>query len=85
VRHPLIAGSNCAAAKAAASIVGVGKVLVADAPYYAMVAENLAPWWLGTPPKIIRMCFRALPRLVKPAATRGRHAGCDADFGHRRG
>ena len=47
--HVLIAGSNCAAAaSAAASIVGVGKVLVADAPYYAMaVAENLAPLVVG--------------------------------------
>lgn len=45
----LIAGSHCAAAaSAAASIVGVGKVLVADAPYYAMaVAENLAPLVVG--------------------------------------
>jgi len=47
--HVLIAGSDCAAAaSAAASIVGVGKVLVADAPYYAMaVAENLAPLVVG--------------------------------------
>ena len=47
--HVLIAGSNCAAvASAAASIVAVGKVLVADAPYYAMaVAENLAPLVVG--------------------------------------
>ncbi len=41
----LIAGSDCAAAAAAAAKVpGVAKVLIADAPEYgAMLAENLAP------------------------------------------
>jgi electron transfer flavoprotein alpha subunit len=42
--HVLVAGSNCgAAAAAAASIAGVTKVLVADAPYFADgLAENIA-------------------------------------------
>jgi len=41
----LVAGSSCgAAAKAAAAIAGVGKVLVADAPHYKdQLAENIAP------------------------------------------
>ena len=43
--HILIAGSGCdAAAKQAAAIAGVSKVLVADALHYAhMLAENIAP------------------------------------------
>ena len=43
--HVLVAGSQCAeAAKQAASIAGVTKVLVADAPHYAHgLAENIAP------------------------------------------
>jgi electron transfer flavoprotein alpha subunit len=43
--HVLVAGNACGdAAKAAAAIAGVSKVLVADAPHYAgVVAENLAP------------------------------------------
>ena len=42
--HVLVAGSHCgAAAAAAASIAGVTKVLVADAPYFADgLAENIA-------------------------------------------
>jgi len=42
--HILVAGHQCgAAAKAASAIVGVQKVLVADAPHYAhALAENLA-------------------------------------------
>ena len=42
--HILVAGSNCgAAAEAAASIAGVSKVLVADAPHFADgLAENVA-------------------------------------------
>jgi electron transfer flavoprotein alpha subunit len=42
--HLLVAGSDCAgAAQAAASIAGVAKVLMADAPHYeAQTAENLA-------------------------------------------
>jgi electron transfer flavoprotein alpha subunit len=42
--HVLVAGSNCgAAAAAAATIAGVTKVLVADAPYFADgLAENIA-------------------------------------------
>jgi electron transfer flavoprotein alpha subunit len=42
--HLLVAGSNCgAAAAAAATIAGVTKVLVADAPYFADgLAENIA-------------------------------------------
>src|SRR5216117_2387966 len=41
----LVAGSNCgAAAKAAAAIAGVKKVLVVDAPHYKdQLAENIAP------------------------------------------
>ena len=41
----LVAGSNCgAAAKAAAAIAGVGKVLAVDAPHYKdQLAENMAP------------------------------------------
>jgi len=41
----LVAGSNCgAAAKAAAAIAGVRKVLAADAPHYKdQLAENVAP------------------------------------------
>jgi electron transfer flavoprotein alpha subunit len=41
----LVAGSNCgAAAKAAAAIAGVRKVLSADAPHYKdQLAENMAP------------------------------------------
>ena len=40
----LVAGSQCAeAAQAAAQLAGVGKVLVADAPHYAVpLAENMA-------------------------------------------
>ena len=47
--HVLVAGSNCAAAaNAVAAVAGVSKVLVADAPHYAMgVAENLAPLVVG--------------------------------------
>ncbi len=43
--HILVAGSNCdAAAKQAAALKGVTKVLVADAPHYAWpLAENIAP------------------------------------------
>jgi electron transfer flavoprotein alpha subunit len=43
--HVLVAGSGCeAAAKQAAALKGVAKVLVADAPYYAWpLAENIAP------------------------------------------
>jgi len=43
--HILVAGSGCdAAAKQAAAVAGVTKVLVADAPHYAhMLAENIAP------------------------------------------
>ena len=42
--HLLVAGSNCGpAAQAAAQIVGVSKVLVADAPHFAdALAENVA-------------------------------------------
>lgn len=42
--HVLVAGQNCGAvAEAAAQVVGVKKVLVADAPYYAhQLAENVA-------------------------------------------
>jgi electron transfer flavoprotein alpha subunit len=41
----LVAGAGCAAAaEAAAKVVGVGKVLVADAPHYdSALAENVAP------------------------------------------
>jgi len=43
--HILVAGSNCdAAAKQAAAIKGVAKVLQSDAPHYAWpLAENIAP------------------------------------------
>jgi electron transfer flavoprotein alpha subunit len=43
--HVLVAGSGCeAAAKQAASVAGVSKVLVADAAHYAWpLAENIAP------------------------------------------
>jgi electron transfer flavoprotein alpha subunit len=43
--HVLVAGHNCAeAAKQAASVAGVTKVLVSDAAYYAWpLAENIAP------------------------------------------
>ena len=43
--HVLVAGSGCGeAAKQAAAIAGVTKVLVADAPHYAQaLAENIAP------------------------------------------
>src|SRR5258706_15676941 len=49
--HVLVAGQGCAAAaRAAAAIAGVGKVLAADpAPQPARVAENLAPLILGPP------------------------------------
>jgi electron transfer flavoprotein alpha subunit len=42
--HVLVAGAQCAeAAAAAAKIAGVAKVLVADAPHYAVIlAENIA-------------------------------------------
>ena len=42
--HVLVAGSQCAdAAAAAAKVAGVAKVLVADAPHYAVtLAENIA-------------------------------------------
>jgi len=45
----LVAGSGCeAAAKAAAAIAGVSKVLMADAPYYKdALAENLAALVVG--------------------------------------
>ncbi len=45
----LVAGSNCgAAAKAAAAIAGVRKVLAADAPHYKdQLAENIAPLVVG--------------------------------------
>jgi electron transfer flavoprotein alpha subunit len=45
----LVAGSNCgAAAKAAAAIAGVKKVLAADAPHYKdQLAENIAPLVVG--------------------------------------
>ncbi len=45
----LVAGSNCGpAAKAAAAIAGVRKVLTADAPHYKdQLAENLAPLVVG--------------------------------------
>jgi len=45
----LVAGSGCdGAAKAAAAIAGVGKVLVADGPHYqAQLAEDLAPLVAG--------------------------------------
>ena len=47
--HVLVAGSGCAAAAAAAAaVVGVNKVLVADAlPYAGGIAENLAPLIVG--------------------------------------
>jgi electron transfer flavoprotein alpha subunit len=50
--HVLVAGSNCgAAAAAAASIAGVTKVLVADAPYFADgLAENIADQALALAP-----------------------------------
>ena len=43
--HIMVAGSNCAeAAKQAAAVTGVSKVLVADAAHYAYpLAENIAP------------------------------------------
>jgi electron transfer flavoprotein alpha subunit len=43
--HILVAGSGCeAAAKQAAGIAGVSKVLMADAPHFdKMLAENIAP------------------------------------------
>ncbi|MDQ5911483.1 MAG: electron transfer flavoprotein alpha subunit, partial [Pseudomonadota bacterium] len=42
--HVLVAGHNCGAvAQAAAQVVGVKKVLTAEAPYYAnQLAENVA-------------------------------------------
>ncbi len=45
----LVAGSDCgAAAKAAAAIAGVRKVLAADAPHYKdQLAENIAPLVVG--------------------------------------
>src|SRR5882762_4154549 len=45
----LVAGSSCgAAAKAAAGIAGVNKVLAVDAPHYKdQLAENLAPLVVG--------------------------------------
>ena len=47
--HVLVAGSNCgAAASAASAVVGVTKVLVADAPHYGGgLPENLAPLVVG--------------------------------------
>jgi electron transfer flavoprotein alpha subunit len=47
--HVLVAGANCAAAASAcAAVVGVTKVLVADAPQFdKSVAENVAPLIVG--------------------------------------
>jgi electron transfer flavoprotein alpha subunit len=50
--HVLVAGSNCeGAARAAAAVPGVAKVLHADAPHYAeQLAENLAALVVGLAP-----------------------------------
>jgi electron transfer flavoprotein alpha subunit len=65
--HVLVAGSNCgAAAAAAASIAGVTKVLVADAPYFADgLAENIAEQVLALAP--------AYSHILAPATAYGKN------------
>ena len=65
--HVLVAGSNCAAvAQAAAQIVGVAKVLVADAPHLAdALAENVAA-------QIVSMAG-AYSHILAPATANGKN------------
>ncbi len=59
--HVLVAGSNCsAAATSAAAVVGVSKVLVADAPHlHSPVAENIASLVVGIAKNYSHILFPA--------------------------
>ncbi len=65
--HVLVAGSSCqAAASAAAEIVGVAKVIIADAPEYThQLPENLAP--------LIVELAKNYTHLVSAATTNGKN------------
>ena len=64
--HVLVAGHGCeAAAKAASQMVGVSKVLVADAPHYGQpLAENIAPLVAGL--------AKSYSHVLAPATTTGK-------------
>jgi electron transfer flavoprotein alpha subunit len=65
--HVLVAGHQCgAAARAAAQISGVAKVLVADAPAYAhQLAENLA--------ELVLSIVKTYTHVLAPATTSGKN------------
>lgn len=69
--HVLIAGSNCGeAAQMAASLVGVAKVIVADAPQYAeQTAENLAALIVA----LVKKGPSAYSHILAPATSAGKN------------